>query len=249
MPTDSRTAVVTGASSGIGAATARRLAAEGYLVYCAARRVDRREALASEIGGKALACDVTDPADAARVADAVGERLDLLVNNAGGAIGLSTADQSDPDHWRQMFELNLIGTLHMTQALLPRLLASGAGTIINLGSTAGHEVYEKGAGYVAAKHAVATLTQEMRKEMLGQPVRICEIAPGMVKTEEFSVNRFEGDREKAEAVYAGVENPLTAEDVADCIGWIATRPAWVNIDLMVVRPRAQASQYAVHRTG
>lgn len=246
MPEKPR-ALVTGASSGIGAATARRLAAEGYLVHCAARRVDRLEAVAIEIDGVALVCDVTKPGDVRDLARAVGQPLDLLVNNAGGAIGQSTVGDSDRDEWLQMFDLNVLGALQVTQALLPALVASGAGTIVNVVSTAGHEAYERGGGYVASKHALASMTQSLRRELLGQPVRVCEIAPGMVKTEEFSLNRFGGDRERADAVYAGVDAPLTVTDIADAIAWVATRPASVNVDLMVVRPRAQISQYEVFR--
>ena len=205
-----RTALVTGASSGIGAATARSLAAEGFFVYCAARRIDRLESLAAEIDGEALACDITSREDVDRMATTVGSPLDLLVNNAGAAFGLSTVDQASAEDWRRMYELNVLGTLQVTRSLLPSLVASGAGTIVNLGSTAGHEIYERGGGYLVAKHAVASLTQSLRRELLGQPVRVCEIAPGMVKTDEFSLNRFGGDREKADAVYAGVESPLTA---------------------------------------
>ena len=248
MMRERRTAFVTGASSGIGAATARHLAGDGYLVYCAARRLDRLQALAAEIGGEAVTCDVTDADDVQRAAATVGAELDLLVNNAGGAIGLDTVERADMEDWRRMYELNVLGTLRMTRALLPRLVASGAGTIVNVGSTAGHEVYERGGGYVVAKHALSTLTEELRRELFGQPVRVSEVAPGMVKTEEFSLNRLGGDAAKADAVYAGVEAPLTAEDIADCIAWVAGRPPSVNIDLMIVRPRAQISQYEVVRT-
>ena len=193
MVSSNRTALVTGASSGIGAATARRLAADGYLVYCTARRIDRLQTLASEIGGEAVACDVTEPADVEGLPQVVGHRLDLLVNNAGGAIGQSAVEQSSSQDWRRMYELNVLGPLRVTQTLLPSLVASEAGTIINVGSTAGHEVYERGGGYTVSKHALASLTQDLRQELLGQPVRVSEIAPGMVKTEEFSVNRFGGD--------------------------------------------------------
>ena len=205
------------------------------------------EALAAEIHGVALKCDVTNATEVHDIAAAVDPQLDLLVNNAGGAIGLSKVDESDPEDWRRMYELNVLGALRVTQALLPRLVASGEGTVINVGSTAGHEVYERGGGYVVSKHALSSLTSSLRRELIGQPVRVCEIAPGMVKTEEFSLNRFDGDRVRADAVYAGVDGPLTAEDVADAIGWVATRPPSVNVDLMVLRPRAQVSQYEVHR--
>lgn len=242
------TAVVTGASSGIGAATSRRLASDGFAVICVARRTDRITSLADEIGGRWVECDVTEAASVARLAGEVGPELTVLVNNAGGAFGLDTIADSDPDQWQQMFELNVLGTLRVTQALLPALIASGDGLLVNMGSTAGHEAYAKGGGYTVAKTGVAVLTETLRQELLGQPVRITELVPGMVRTEEFSVNRL-GDAEAAAKVYAGVEAPLTADDIADCIGWIATRPQHVNIDRLVVKPRAQASQYQVHRDG
>lgn len=241
------TAVVTGASSGIGAATARSLAAAGFHVFCAARRRDRVEALAAEIGGTAVVCDVTDEAQVASLAAAVGPTLDLLLNNAGGAVGTDPVSAGDPDEWRRMYDVNVIGTLLVTQALLPALVASGAGTLINLGSTAGHITYEGGGGYTAAKHGVTAMTETLRLELNGQPVRVTEIAPGMVRTDEFSLNRFGGDSAKAEAVYAGVAEPLVAEDIADAIVWVATRPAHVNVDLMVIKPIAQAAAHKVHR--
>ncbi len=241
------TAVVTGASSGIGEATARALAAAGFTVLLAARRRDRIERLAGEIGGVAVACDITDPGDVARLADAVGDRLDLLVNNAGGAKGLESVTDADLDGWRWMYETNVLGTVAVTKALAPALIASGAGTIVNVGSTAGRITYEGGGGYTAAKHALAAVTETLRLELNGQPVRITEIAPGMVKTEEFSLTRFDGDRERADAVYAGVDEPLVAEDIADAICWVATRPHHVDIDLMVIKPVAQAAQWKVHR--
>ncbi len=241
------TAVVTGASSGIGEATARALAAAGFTVLAAARRRDRIERLAEEIGGIALTCDITDAEDVARLAETVGDRLDVLVNNAGGAKGLEPVTDADLDDWRWMYETNVLGTVAVTQALAPALIASGAGTIINVGSTAGRVTYEGGGGYTAAKHALAAVTETLRLELNGQPVRITEIAPGMVKTEEFSLTRFGGDSTKAESVYAGVDEPLVAEDIADAIGWVVTRPPHVNIDEMVIRPRAQASQHKVHR--
>jgi NADP-dependent 3-hydroxy acid dehydrogenase YdfG len=241
-----RTAVVTGASSGIGAATARRLAAEGFHVFCAARREDRVAALAEEIGGTPLRCDVTSAADVAALADRVGERLDVLVNNAGGAFGADPVASADADEWRRMYEVNVIGLLQVTQALLPALVA-GEGVIVNVGSTAGRIAYEGGGGYTAAKHGTKVVTETLRLELYDQPVRICEIAPGMVKTDEFALVRFEGDRERAESVYAGVAEPLVAEDIADAIAWVATRPPHVNIDEMVIRPRAQAAQHKVHR--
>jgi NADP-dependent 3-hydroxy acid dehydrogenase YdfG len=243
------TAVVTGASSGIGAATARALAASGFHVFCVARRTDRIEALAAEIGGTPVTCDVTDAAQVASLAAAVGPTLDLLLNNAGGAIGTDHVAVSDPDDWRRMYEVNVIGTLQVTRALLPALVASGAGTLINLGSIAGHTPYEGGGGYVAAKHGVAAMTETLRLELNGQPVRVTEIAPGMVRTDEFSLNRFGGDSGRADAVYAGVDAPLVAEDIADTIVWVATRPAHVNVDLLVLKPLAQAAPHKVHREG
>ena len=241
------TAVVTGASSGIGAATARRLAATGFHVTCAARREDRVTALAEDIGGEAVRCDVTDPEDVARLAERVGPRLDVLVNNAGAAYGSAAVTESDPEDWRRMFEVNVIGLLQVTQALVPALVASGAGVILNVGSTAGRIAYEGGGGYTVAKHGTQVVSETLRLELYDQPVRVCEVAPGMVRTDEFSLNRFGGDRAKADAVYDGVAEPLTADDVADAITWMVTRPPHVNIDELVMRPRAQAAQHKVHR--
>ena len=240
-------AVVTGASSGIGAATARRLAQEGFAVVCAARRAGRVSALAEEIGGRAVVCDVTDPASVAGLAEAVGPRLSVLVNNAGGARGLDPVEQADPGHWREMFESNVLGLLHVTQALLPALRASGDAVLVNMGSTAGRIAYEGGAGYTAAKHGTQVVTETLRLELVGEPIRITEIAPGMVRTDEFSLTRFDGDQQRAEQVYAGVPDPLSAEDVADAVAWVVTRPAHVNIDELVIKPRAQAAQHKVHR--
>lgn len=247
--TSSPTAVVTGASSGIGAATARALAAQGFRVVCAARRADRIQSLADEIGGVAVTCDVTDADSVAALADAAGPSVELLVNNAGGAFGADPVESGDPADWRAMYEVNVIGTLHVTQALLPALEASGRGTILNVGSIAGHLSYEGGAGYTAAKHGVATMTETLRLELNGRPVRVTEIAPGMVHTEEFSLTRLGGDADRAAKVYAGVKDPLSADDVADAIVWMATRPHHVNIDLMVIKPLAQAAPTKIHREG
>ena len=246
---EKKLAVVTGASSGIGAETARQLAAAGFEVVCAARREERITALAYEIGGRAVVCDVSSADDVARLAETVGDRLDVLVNNAGGALGLAPTASTSVADWRGMFESNVVGTLQVTQALLPALIASGAGTIINVGSIAGRVAYEGGSGYVAAKHAVAAMTETLRLELVDQPVRIEEIAPGMVHTEEFSLTRFGGDQERADAVYAGVSDPLVAADIAEAIVWMVQRPAHVNIDLLVIKPRIQAAPHKVHRGG
>ena len=199
MTHDQQLAVVTGASSGIGEATARALAEAGFHVFCVARRTDRIEALADELGGTAVTCDVTDATQVDALASAVGDRLDLLVNNAGGAFGLEQVTEADPAVWRHMYDVNVIGTLLVTKALVPALVASGAGTSINISSTAGHSVYEGGGGYTAAKHGVTAMTGTLRLELNGLPVRVTEIAPGMVRTEEFSLNRFGGDQAAADA--------------------------------------------------
>jgi NADP-dependent 3-hydroxy acid dehydrogenase YdfG len=246
-----RTAVVTGASIGIGAATARRLAAADYHVVLAARRPDRLEAVAAEIaaaGGSAAVriLDVTDRAQVFDLAESL-ESCAVLVANAGGAIGADEIAVASDEDWLAMYQANVLGTLHTIQALLPKLIASGDGTVVLMGSTAGLTAYEGGGGYVAAKHGTHAIATTLRLEMCGQPVRVIEIAPGMVRTEEFALNRYRGDAAKAAAVYAGVAEPLTAEDVADGVAWAVTRPSHVNVDLMVLRPRAQAAQYKVFR--
>ena len=242
-----RVAVVTGASSGIGEATARRLVAEGFRVVAAARRVDRLEKLAAETGVVPVHLDVTDEDSVARLAEAVPDCA-VLVNNAGGALGLDPVAQSDTAKWQWMFDVNVLGSVRVTKALLPALIASGNGHVVNITSIAGLLVYEGGAGYTAAKHAQHALTETMRLELNGQPVRVTEIAPGMVRTDEFSLVRFEGDAQKAEATYRGVDAPLVAEDIADCVAFAVTRPAHVDIDLMVIKPIAQAAPHKVHRT-
>jgi len=239
-------AVVTGASSGIGAATARALAGVGFHVVLGARRTDRCAQLAAEIHGTAVRLDVTDAESVAAFTAAV-PRCRVLVNNAGGAKGLEPVAQADVHAWRWMYETNVLGTLRVTKALLPALLESGDGHIVTVTSTAALEVYDNGAGYTGAKHAQAMLHQTLRGELLGQPVRLTEVAPGMVET-EFSLVRFGGDRAKADQVYAGL-TPLTAEDVAEVIAFAATRPAHVNLDQIVLRPRNQASTMRVHREG
>ena len=240
-----RTAVVTGASSGIGAATARLLAAQGWHVVVGARRVDRLEALAQEIGGTAHSLDVTDPDSVTAFCAAVGE-CDLLVNNAGGALGTATVAQAEDDEWLQMYEMNVMGTLRVTRALLPKLIASGDGQVVMLGSIAALEPYPGGSAYNAAKHAVKALTRVLRLEMKGKPVRVSEIDPGLVET-EFSVVRFAGDEERAAKVYEGM-TPLVAEDIAEAIVWVASRPSHVNIDQLFIMPRDQVSAQVVHRT-
>ncbi len=246
---ENRTAVVTGGSAGIGAATVRVLATAGYDVITGARRRDRLEAVAEAAGATALELDVTDTESVAGFAAAVEERaggkLSLLVNNAGGALGLDRVETARDQDWEWMFQANVLGTLRVTRALLGALIASGDGHIVNLGSIAGFETYPGGAGYTAAKHALRALTRTLRLELLGQPVRITEIAPGLVET-EFSLVRFAGDEERAASVYDGM-TPLTADDVADCIAWAVTRPSHVNIDELVIRPRDQASATLVHR--
>ncbi|MEU8256000.1 SDR family oxidoreductase [Micromonospora inaquosa] len=248
-------AIVTGASSGIGAATARRLAAEGFHVLAAARRAERLTDLVAEItaaGGQATAvtCDITSDESVARLAEAAAQApgpVTLLVNNAGGARGLDPVESGSVADWQWMYDVNVLGTLRVTQALLPALEASGSGSIVVVSSTAGLTVYEGGGGYTAAKHAQTAIAGTLRLELCGRPLRVIEIDPGMVKTDEFGLVRFEGDAERAAAVYAGVPGPLVAEDVADCIAWCATRPEHVNVDRLVVRPRAQAAQHKVHR--
>ena len=240
-----RVAVVTGASSGIGAATAERLAADGFDVVLAARRVDRLTELAERIGGRAVQLDVTDPTSVAALAAGL-DRVDVLVNNAGGAFDVAPVADADLDSWQRTYDVNVLGTVRVTKALLPALIASGAGDIVLMGSTAGLVSYEGGASYTAAKHGVHTLAETLRLELVYDPVRVIEIAPGMVKTEEFTLNRTK-DEAKTEAVYRGVREPLVAEDVADVVSWVVTRPHHVNVDLLVVRPRAQAAQHKVAR--
>ena len=239
-----RVAVVTGASAGIGAATTRRLVAAGYRVIAAARRLERLEELAAECGCEARRLDVTNPTSVTELAAAV-ERVDLLVNNAGGALGLEPVEAADDDRWRIMWETNVLGLMRMTRALLPALRAAGRGHVINVGSIAGFEVYSGGGGYTSVKHAARAVTRTLRLELLGEAIRITEINPGLVDT-EFALVRFGGDAERAAATYKGM-TPLIGDDVADCIVWAASRPAHVNIDEIVVRPRDQATAAHIHR--
>ncbi|MDX6202074.1 MAG: hypothetical protein QOE24_1518 [Frankiales bacterium] len=243
--TPRRTAVVTGASSGIGEATARRLASEGFDVIVAARRRDRLDAIAAEIGGTALTLDVTSTSSVAAFAEAV-SACDVLVNNAGGARGLEPVAEADEEDWRWMYEANVLGVMRVTRALLPLIIGGGNGHIVLVGSIAGREVYEGGAGYTAAKHGARAINETLRLELLGKPVRITEIAPGMVDT-DFSLVRFEGDAARAAKTYEGL-TPLTADDIADCIAFAVTRPAHVDIDVMIVKPRDQASATRAFRS-
>jgi NADP-dependent 3-hydroxy acid dehydrogenase YdfG len=245
FPGGGRVAVVTGASSGIGAATAERLAAEGFDVVLGARRLDRLTRLAERIGGRAVQLDVTDPSSVEAFTAGL-DRVDVLVNNAGGAFDAAPVEEADLDSWQRSYDVNVLGSVRLTKALLPALKASGAGDLVFVGSTAGMVSYEGGASYTAAKHGVHTLAGTLRLELVHDPVRVVEIAPGMVKTEEFTLNRTQS-QEKYDAVYRGVREPLVAEDVADCIAWAVTRPHHVNVDLLVVRPRAQAAQHKVAR--
>jgi NADP-dependent 3-hydroxy acid dehydrogenase YdfG len=240
-------AVVTGASSGIGASTARALARTGHSVVLGARRLGALEAIAAELGppARALELDVTDTASVARFCELLGD-CRILVNNAGGALGLDPIADADEAKWRQMYDSNVLGTLRMTKALLPRLIASGDGIVVNVGSVAAFEPYAGGAGYNAAKAALRSLTDVLRMELLGQPVRVTEIDPGMVQT-DFSLIRFDGDEDRAQAVYRGV-TPLTADDIAECIAFVVTRPSHVDIDQLVIRPRDQARVHLVHRS-
>ncbi|MGW4589116.1 SDR family oxidoreductase [Amycolatopsis thermoflava] len=242
--TTKRTAVITGASAGIGEATARALAEAGFHVVLGARRLDRLEKLAAELSGTAHVLDVTDPGSVAAFVQQVPD-CHVLVNNAGGARGLERVEDADEDHWRWMWEVNVLGTLRMTKALLPKLIASGDGHVVTVTSIAGHEVYDGGSGYTSAKHAQSALHRTLRSEHLGDPVRITEIVPGMVET-DFSANRFDGDTERAAKVYQGL-TPLTAEDVADVIAFAVTRPAHVNLDTIVMKPRAQLNGSRTHR--
>lgn len=232
------TAVVTGASSGIGEATARTLAEQGYHVVVGARRLDRLEQLAKEIDGTALPLDVTDDRSVAEFAAAV-PSADVLVNNAGGAKGLAPVAEADLDDWRWMWETNVLGTLRVTKALLPKLIDSGDGLIVTITSVAALEAYDNGSGYTTAKHAQAVLHRTLRGELLGKPVRFTEIAPGAVET-EFSLVRFAGDAERAAKVYEGID-PLVAQDIAEIVGFVASRPPHVNLDQIVVKPRDQAA--------
>jgi NADP-dependent 3-hydroxy acid dehydrogenase YdfG len=240
-----RTALVTGASSGIGAAAVRALAAAGLRTVAAARRLERCEELAREVGGEAVALDVTDPGSVAALAKSL-EEVDVIVHSAGGALGLEPIAEANEENWRAMYETNVLGVERVTKALLPAMERGGDGHVVVIGSIAGVEVYPGGGGYTAAKHAVNALCRTLRLELLGKPIRVTEVAPGMVET-EFSLVRFGGDVERAAEVYRGIE-ALTAEDVAEAVAFAVTRPPRVNIDYIAVKPTAQATAMISHRT-
>ena len=250
MTTTPRRALVTGASSGIGAATVRRLRADRWQVVATARRAARLAALAAATRAAVFPADITSDTDG----DALGAHvratggLDAVVNNAGGALGQDTVEEGDLEQWRTMYELNVLGTLRVTQGVLPLLRERGEGDVLVVTSTAAHGAYPGGAGYTAAKHAERMLSTTLRWELVGEPIRVIEVAPGAVATEEFSLVRFAGDAERAAKVYEGYQ-PLQADDVAETIAWTLSRPAHVNVDLVVVRPRAQANNTTIARTG
>jgi NADP-dependent 3-hydroxy acid dehydrogenase YdfG len=248
-----RRAVVTGASSGIGAATVRLLREHGWHVVGVARRADRLEALAAETGADVFVADVTkqDEVDALRAYLEQLGPIHALVNNAGGALGLASVEHSDAEDWRRMFDVNVLGTKRVTSALLPLLragvVAGASADILTITSIAGHVAYEGGGGYNAAKFAEAALVAVLRLELAGEPIRVLEVAPGMVKTDEFALVRFGGDRARADAVYEGVPNPLYAEDVAEAIVHSLELPFYVNLDLVTIKPVAQAAPHKVIR--
>ena len=248
MPPPERIAVVTGASSGIGEATARGLAREGFSLVLGARREDRLASVARELGGLAIPLDVRDLSSIQRFVRAIEARspqVEILINNAGLAAGLQPVSEGSDDDWVQMMETNVLGLLRVTRAMLPLLRRAPRAHIVNLGSVAGFEVYPGGVGYTASKHAVRAVTKTLRLELLGEPIRVTEIEPGMVET-EFSLVRFHGDRKAAKDVYKGVK-PLVAADIADCIVFAVTRPPHVDIDEIIVRPVAQAAAWLVAR--
>lgn len=250
MSTPRRVAVVTGASSGIGAATSLLLAKNGFRVIAAARRLDRLKELANQHENiEAQVLDITDQLSVDEfMLDIAGIEIDVLVNNAGGAFDSASVLDSDPEIWKKSFDVNVVGTVRITKAIAPLMIKANKGHVVILTSTAGHIAYENGGSYVAAKFAERSLANTLRLELNGTPIRISEIAPGMVKTDEFAVVRNSGDKEKAAKVYEGVEHPLTAEDIAESIYWTVSLPSHVNIDSMIIRPVAQAANHKVHRT-
>ena len=243
----SRRALVSGASSGIGRATVRVLVADGWDVVATARRSDRLETLAEETGCEVFTADLTRDEDVAALAEFAGSAgLDAVVNVAGGALGVDRVDEADTERWKRMFDINVMATLNLTQACLPLVRRNGGGSLVFVTSTAAHGTYPGGGGYAAAKHAERQIATTLRLELAGEPIRVTEIAPGMVKTEEFSLVRL-GDARAAEDVYAGVEGPLVASDVAEAIRWSLDAPLHVNVDLMVLRPVAQSTNTDVVR--
>ena len=243
----SRRALVSGASSGIGRATVRALVDDGWEVVATARRSDRLEALFEETGCEVFTADLTNDEDVAALAEFAGSAgLDAVVNVAGGALGVDRVDEADSERWKRMFDINVMATLNLTQACLPLLRKNGGGSLVFVTSTAAHGTYPGGGGYAAAKHAERQIATTLRLELAGEPIRVTEIAPGMVKTEEFSLVRL-GDPRAAEDVYAGVEEPLVASDVAEAIRWSLDAPLHVNVDLMVLRPVAQSTNTDVVR--
>ena len=243
----SRRALVSGASSGIGRATVRVLVADGWDVVATARRSDRLETLAEETGCEVFTADLTRDEDVAALAEFAGSAgLDAVVNVAGGALGVDRIDEADTERWKRMFDINVMATLNLTQACLPLVRRNGGGSLVFVTSTAAHGTYPGGGGYAAAKHAERQIATTLRLELAGEPIRVTEIAPGMVKTEEFSLVRL-GDARAAEDVYAGVEGPLVASDVAEAIRWSLDAPLHVNVDLMVLRPVAQSTNTDVVR--
>jgi NADP-dependent 3-hydroxy acid dehydrogenase YdfG len=249
--TQNKAAVVTGASTGIGEATVRALRAEGWQVFAVARREDRLGALAAETGAIALPADVTDDADVARLVEDVTRAggIDTLINVAGGARGADRVAEAKTEDWDWMFQVNVLGTMKLTRAFLPMLRACGEGTVLNLTSTAGLTAYEGGGGYNAAKFAQHALTGALRLEEAEHNVRVIEVAPGLVQTEEFALNRLGGNEEAAAKIYQGVEKPLTAADVADVVRYAVAAPHHVNLDQIVIRPVAQAATHKLIRKG
>jgi NADP-dependent 3-hydroxy acid dehydrogenase YdfG len=244
-------ALVTGGGTGIGAAIARRLAGDGFEVVVAGRRREKLDEVVAAVEGagghaRAVVMDVTDAASVESAVAGLG-RCDVLVNNAGGALGVNRVEDGDPDEWERMYASNVVGTMRVTQAVLPLLRRSARATIVDISSIAGERVYEGGAGYVAAKHGTSVVSETLRLELNGENIRVIDIRPGMVRTEEFSLTRLHGDRAAADKVYEGVDRPLVADDVAECVGFVVGLPQHVNIDTMVIKPVAQAAPHKVHR--
>lgn len=242
-------AVVTGASSGIGAATAKALADNGFHVIAAARRVDKlNELAASSPNIEGFELDVTDQKSVDAIAAYLeGKQVAVLINCAGGAFDAASVAEADPEIWKKTYDVNVVGSVRMVKAITPLMQKYGKGHIVLISSTAGHRAYENGGSYVAAKFAETSLVETLRLELNGQPIRVTEIAPGMVKTEEFAKVRFSGDADRAAKVYEGVTRPLTADDVAESIRWSVMLPDHFNVDSMIIRPIAQAAAHKVFR--